>query len=180
MKSFLVLLAGGLMFVTTYAGNAGAAATGPNLHDLMKNVVAVQAQVVWDVSNQAQDAEGNPDASKLKPADWGKIAAAAGKLKQAAQALAQAEHVMAAAPGQKLDGEDAPGAFGAKQVQATIDKSPQVFHAFAQALVASMDQIATATQSKDAAKLFDVAGRLDQVCEDCHVQFWYPNQKTPR
>jgi hypothetical protein len=38
----------------------------------------------------------------------------------------------------------------------------------------------TASQKKDTATLFDVSGRLDQVCEDCHMQFWYPEQKTPR
>jgi hypothetical protein len=31
----------------------------------MKNDVAVQTQVIWDVGNRAQDDQGNPDASKL-------------------------------------------------------------------------------------------------------------------
>jgi hypothetical protein len=177
MKSSLLLAAGALMFMTANAANPSAA---PNLHDLMKNVVAIQAQVIWDVGNQAQDDQGNPDASKLKAADWTRIVNAGGKVKQAAQALGQVEHVMAAAPGQKLEGEGNPGTFGAKQVQSAIDANPKVFRAFAQALSVSMDQIVAAAQAKDAAKVFDVSGRLDQVCEDCHVQFWYPEQKTPR
>jgi hypothetical protein len=41
-----------------------------------------------------------------------------------------------------------------------------------------MEQIGAAAQSKDANKLFEVSGRLDQVCEDCHLQFWYPDQKA--
>ncbi len=176
MKSTLFLLAAALMVMGAYAANTS---VPPNLHELMKNVVAVQAQLIWDVGNRAQDDQGNPDAAKLKPTDWTRIIAAGGKVKQAAQALAQAEHVMAAAPGQKLDGEGNPGTFGAKQVQSAIDANPKVFRAFAQALGVSMDQIVAAAQTKDAAKLFDVSGRLDQVCEDCHVQFWYPEQKAP-
>src|SRR5690242_15222359 len=177
MKTTLFLLGGTLMFASAHGGNAAPAAAAPNLHDLMKTVVAVQTQVIWDVGNQAQDEQGNPDASKLKATDWGKVVTSGGKVKQAMQTLAQADHVMAAGPGQKLDGEGSPGAFGAKQVQAAIDANPKVFRAFAQALIVSMDQIVAAAQTKNAAKLFDVSGRLDQVCEDCHMQFWYPEQK---
>jgi cytochrome c556 len=47
-----------------------------------------------------------------------------------------------------------------------------------QALAASMDQIGAAARVKDAAKLFEVSGALDQVCETCHMKFWYPEQKA--
>ncbi len=96
----------------------------PISHDLMKNVVAVQAQVIWDIGNEAQDDQGNPDASELSAGDWSKLIDAASKVRQASSTLAQSDHVLA----------------------------------------------------KDAAKLFDVSGSLDQVCENCHMQFWYPQR----
>jgi len=172
----VLLLGCGLMAAGVYAADPAPAA--PNLHELMKNVVALQAQVIWDVSNNAQDDAGNPDPKKMKPADWAKIGEAAGKVKGAVQALATAPHVMAAAPGQKIDGEGGtPGAFGAKEVQKAIDANPKVFQAFAQQLNHSMDELLAASKARDAKKLFDVSGRLDQECEVCHVQFWYPDEK---
>jgi cytochrome c556 len=33
-----------------------------------------------------------------------------------------------------------------------------------------------AAKNRDATKLMDAAGGLDQVCEACHIQFWYPEQ----
>lgn len=57
----------------------------------MKDVVAVQAQVVWDVSNEALDDQGNPDASKLAAGDWTKLMDAGRKVRQVAQTLAQSE-----------------------------------------------------------------------------------------
>jgi cytochrome c556 len=175
MKSSVFLLGSGLLIASAYAADP---APAPNLHDLMKNIVAVQTQVIWDVGNNAQDEKGNPDPSKLKPADWNKVAGAAGKVKDAALTLAKATHVMAAAPGQKIDGEGkTPGAYGAKQVQKAIDANPKVLQAFAQQLSVSMDEIAGAARAKDAQKLFDVSGRLDQECEGCHTQFWYPDEK---
>lgn len=177
MKSSLFLVTTSLACIGAFA--ATSTATDPNVHDLMKKVVAVQAQVIWDVGNNAQDDAGNPDASKLKAADWSKAANAAAQIRQAAQALAHANHVLAAAPGQKLDGEGStPGAYGAKQVQAVIDKNPRLFQAFAEALTVSMSEIESAAKTKNAVKLFDASGRLDQVCEDCHMKFWYPEEKA--
>ena len=176
MKS-VYLLAGAVLFATAHAANPPAPG---NLHALMKDVVAPQTQIVWDMGNQALNDQGNPDASKLKPADWAKIAAAAGKVKQASLTLAQAEHAIAAAPGQKIDGEGNPDAFGAKDVQKVLDANPKLFRAFAQQLAVSMDEVITSTQKKNATQLADVSGRLDQVCEQCHLQFWYPNQKAPQ
>jgi hypothetical protein len=178
MKSTLYVLGGIAILAGTH--DAHSAAAPPNLHDLMKSVVAVQTQVVWDVGNQAQDDHGNPDATKLKADDWSKIISAGGKVRQVAATLAQADHVVAVAPGTKLDDQTNPGALGAKEMQAAIDAEPAKFRALAQALSASMDQIVAAAKVKDAAKLFDVSGGLDQVCESCHMQFWYPEQQAPR
>ena len=175
MKSFVLLLGSVLLVTSALAADP---APAPNLHDLMKKVVAVQTQVIWDLGNNAQDDKGNPDPSKLKAADWSKAADAAGKVKVAALSLANAPHVMAAAPGQKIDGEGkTPGAYGAKQVQTAIDANPKVLQAFALQLSASMNEIVTAAKAKDAKKLFDVSGRLDEECEGCHTQFWYPDEK---
>ena len=175
MKSSLFLLGGSLLVASAFAADP---APAPNLHELMKNVVAIQTQVIWDVGNNAQDDAGNPDAKKMKPADWTQVGTAAGKVRDAMQALAKAPHVMAAAPGQKIDGEGGtPGAFGAKDVQKVLDAKPKVFQAFAQQMIKSMDELVAASKAKDAKKLFDVSGRLDQECEVCHQQFWYPDEK---
>jgi len=180
MKPSIVLMSAALVCTAAHAANPAPAAA-PDLHDLMKKIVAVQAQVIWDVGNTAQDDKGNPDASKLKPADWAKIVTAGTQVKTVAQTLAKADHILAAAPGQKIDGDgSSPDAPTTKQVQGYVDANPQLFRAFAQALTVSMDGILAAAQAKNAQKLFDVSGNLDQVCEDCHVKFWYPNQQVPR
>jgi cytochrome c556 len=175
MKAFACVLGCSVMLVAAHEVHSAAAPA--DLHDLMKNVVAVQTQVVWDIGNQAQDDQGNPDASKLAAADWTRIIDAATKVRQASQTLARADHVQTAAPGMKIEGEGNSGALGAKQVQALIDKDPAGFRALSQALTGSMEQIGAAAKAKDAAKLFEASGALDQVCESCHMKFWYPEQK---
>jgi hypothetical protein len=173
MKSSALLLGCGLMFAI--AGNTTPAAA--NLHELMKDM-AVQTQILWDIGNRAMDDEGNPDPSKVEAADWGQIASAGGKVKQAARTLAEAKHVVGAAPGQKIQGEANPGSFGAKDVEKAVAANPKAFSAFAQQLAVNMDEILQAARTRDAAKFLEVSGGLDQVCEQCHAQFWYPQQKV--
>ena len=175
MKSLIRALAA--VALLTAACEVHSAPVSRDLHDLMKNVVAQQTQVIWDVGNRAQDEQGNPDAAKLSADDWSKLIDAAGKVREVAQTLAHSEHILAAAPGVKIDGEGNPDARGAKQVQAALDANPKEFQALSQALATSMDQVAAAAKARDAAQLFDVSGALDQVCENCHVKFWYPEQK---
>lgn len=173
MKYRLVLSCSALIAMGALA--AGTAAP-PNLHALMKNVVAVQAQVIWDIDNKSLGDDGNPAASKLTAADWNQLVAAAGKVKEGAQALASAEHVMAAAPGQKLQDEGNPGASDVKTVQRLIDSNPKAFSAFATAMATSMDGLVAAARARNIAKTNDLSGALDEICEQCHKQFWYPNQ----
>lgn len=176
-KFFSLLLASSLMFTAAHAGKA---TPGPaNLHELMKDVAA-QAQIVWDIGSGALDDEGNPDASKLKAADWDAIVTASGKGKNAAKTLVETKQLVVAAAGEKISGEENPGAFNAKDVERTIAANPQAFNGFAQALQQSMDQIVAAARTHDAAKLADVSGALDQVCEQCHLQYWYPEQNDAR
>jgi cytochrome c556 len=175
MKRITYALASIAMLVAAYEVHSAAAPS--DLHDLMKNVVAVQTQTVWDVGNEAQDDQGNPDASKLAAGDWTKVIEAAAKVRQAAQTLAHSKPVVVAPAGVTIDAEGNPDAPGAKQVQAAIDANPSAFRARSQELISSMDQIVAAAKAKDAAKLFEVSGNLDQVCENCHLQFWYPQQK---
>jgi cytochrome c556 len=170
-------LAFALGFALAGTSTFSAEAPSPNLHNLMKNVIAVQAQVIWDIGNRAQDDHGDVDPKKLTAADWAKMSAAADKVKQAAQSLASAAHVAAAAAGQKLQDEGNPGAFGAADVQKVLDAQPKVLNAMAQALVNSMDQIQGAIARRDGRKVGSVSGDLDEVCEACHKVFWYPNQK---
>lgn len=175
MKSSALLLGCGLMFAIADAGSTAPASA--NLHELMKDVAA-QAQIIWDIGNRALDEQGNLDPAKVADADWSQVVSAGGKVKQAAQMLAGAKHVIGAAAGQKIQGEGNPGSFSAKDVERVVSANPKAFSAFAQQLAASMDEILQAARARDGAKFYDVSGRLDQVCEQCHMQFWYPEQKV--
>jgi len=149
------------------------------LFEAMKDTVVPKTQVIWDITNAAQDDVGNVSAKALKAGDWAKIASAAQATSGAMRSLLAQQRVIAAPPGKKIQGEGTPGAFGAREVQKTIDASPAAFAAFSKQLLAAMDGIVAATKARDAAKVGSVAGELDGICEACHKVFWYPQQAPP-
>ena len=176
MKSLLfgpsVTMAIAIIIVAT----AQAADAPLYVYPLMKEVVAPKAQILWDVGNKIMDDDGNADGSKLKPADWTNLAAAAAAMKDASARIAAAPRVAVVAPGMKIEGEGAPGSSSAKQIQAYIDKNPRAFAAQAQALVTVTNGFLDAAKTRDAVKLMTASAKLDEACEACHVKFWYPEQ----
>jgi hypothetical protein len=147
-----------------------------NLHRTMKEVVAPQAQALWDVGNNAMDDEGKADASKIKAADWTKLAGAAQKMKDAATTLAGAKTIIAVAPGEKLQDDGTPGASSPVDIQNRIDGDRAAFNDHATKLAQISEEFLAAAKAHDGVKLTAASGRLDEVCEACHVQFWYPDQ----
>ena len=150
------------------------------LRDSMKDVVAPQAQIVWDTGNNALNDEGEPDSSRMTDADWSQTLQAGQRLRELSLAMSKAKHVTVARPRDKLQNEENPGSFNAAQVQGFIDSDPPTFAAMAEALVANAGQIVAASRARDAAKLVDASGALVEVCESCHVKFWYPPDNSKK
>ena len=170
-----------LLAVSCGALAAAAAPSKPlTLFEAMKDTVVPKTQIIWDITNAAQDDTGNVTAQALKAGDWGKIASAARESSEALHNLLAQSRVLAAPPGRKIQGEGTPGAFGAHEVQQTIDANPAAFAAFAKQLQTTMDGMVAATKAHDAPKVGTLAGDLDEICEACHKVFWYPKQAAPR
>jgi len=167
-----------LGFGAAFALIAAAQASGDSavVYTLMKDVVAPQADRLWDVGNRGVNDDGEPDGSNLSAQDWEKLADAAGKMKAAATGMSTAREIIAAPPGVKIGEEGTPGAATAQQIQQFIAKDPRGFARHAAELADISEVYIQAAAGRDAVKLQDAAGRMDAVCEACHMQFWYPEQ----
>lgn len=147
------------------------------VNEAMKDVIAPQTQIVWDVSNMAIDDKGDADGSKLTDDDWKKIIAAGDRVSARLKALAGADHLKVAQPGVKIQSEGNPGAWGAADVQKAIDADPKGFKNQAIKLAAALDATVAAAKAHNAQLLQDSSNQIDGICEDCHKQYWYPNLK---
>lgn len=176
MNSRIRWIAVGLAVVGAAGAAEGAKA---NLQLTMLTKVNPQALSLWDLTNDAQDDNGNIDAKKIKADTWAKLLEIGKSIEEGGRTLATPNGVVAAVPGAKLQDEDAPGASKAADVQRYIDAKPAEFRKHAAKLQSTGAAIVAAVNAKSGKQLTELSNSLDEVCESCHMAFWYPSQKTP-
>jgi hypothetical protein len=174
MKSTCVL--GLLMMGSTFAADT----TKANVQLTMLTKVNPQALALWDLTNDAQDDNGDIDVKKINPATWARLLEIGKAIEDGGRNLAGSNGVVAAVPGAKLQDETAPGASKAADVQRFIDAKPAAFRKHALELQNTGTALIAAVTKHDGRKLTELSNALDEVCENCHMAFWYPQQNSPK
>jgi hypothetical protein len=108
------------------------------LLDEMANHVARQAQVVWDITNAAQDDDGKPVPSKVKPGDWVKLKQAGDGMSASLVRLQSRAPLIVRLPGQQtMDEKTTPGGLTLPRYRPILMQTrlvfvpwPRVFRAF--------------------------------------------------
>jgi hypothetical protein len=60
------------------------------------------------------------------------------------------------------------------QMQAKLEKDPVLWEAKIQALRNAALEIVEVVKKKDVDALFSASEDVDQACEGCHLEYWYP------
>lgn len=148
-----------------------------NLQLIMLTQVNAQGLALWDITNNAVADSGDLDPKLITADKWAKLLEIGKALEQGGKTLATSSKIIAAAKGSKLQDEGNQGASTAADVQRYLDAKPAEFRKHAVALQKTGADVIQAATKRDTKKLNEVAGNLDAVCEDCHVVFWYPQQR---
>lgn len=74
---------------------------------------------------------------------------------------------------------EADGALDSTHIEELIAAQRSTFNAFAAALRETTATALAAIDARDPAQLVVAGGNIDQVCEACHLKFWYPHQVIP-
>ncbi len=64
------------------------------------------------------------------------------------------------------------------QMQAKLDKDPVLWTAKIQALRNVGLEVLEIVKKKDANALWQAGGDLDDACEGCHLEYWYPGDRA--
>ena len=188
--SLAVTLAIGTLLVTSACQTqpAAAPATTPaaipppeytptaTIKDIMQSVVDPNADVVWLSVTTVQSAKGTVDTAPKTDEEWAKVRHGAIALTEASNLLiVPGRHV--ARPGEK---SETPGVeLEPSEMEALINKDIPAFRMRAKALHDAGVEAIKAVDNKDAQKVFEVGEQIEQACENCHKQYWYPNEKIP-
>ena len=175
---YLLMIAPALMMLAACRNEQPQAATQPTVHALMKNKVDANADALWDLTNPVLNNDATLNAAEIDDARWNQIAERAQAVADAAGELANLKTLKLVGPGQKIADQDKIGGDQPDEVQENLNRNPTDFRQFAGALQAHMADIVSGARAHDAKKLSPLIDQLDGVCENCHLEFWYPGQKA--
>jgi cytochrome c556 len=145
-----------------------------SIEEIMESIVMPAAQAVWDSVAVNVTEKGIVETKPQTDEDWEKLRWQAVTLVEATNLLiVPGRH--AAHPGAKSEN---PGSeLEPEQIQALIDKQRPAFVAHAHVLHEAAMQALRAIDARNIDGISEAGGTIDEACESCHLQFWYPNQK---
>lgn len=142
--------------------------------ELMESIVMPSAQALWDAVGVDVTERGEVETKPETDEEWAALRAAAVTLAEAANTLlVPGRH---AAPAGEAPAEGS-GELAPAAIEALIANEHPAWVAHAQVLHVAAMQALAAVDARDTGAISEVGGTIDEACESCHVQFWYPDQR---
>jgi hypothetical protein len=189
MRAFRWLfLTSTLVFVAAFAGSCRSqppqqqapAAQGlapvATVREIMHNIVEYNAFKIFNSVAVTVTEKGTEEKQPRTDEDWD-------ELLHASIALAESPNLLMT-PGrqiakpEEMNSSDGPEELVPKDIQSKIDSNRDLWLKH----VGELQKVGTETMgivnAKNVQGLFDVGEKIDKVCENCHLEFWYPNEKA--
>jgi hypothetical protein len=168
------------------AGCGQGAAPGPQtepqyqpaatVRELMTGMVEPSADAIWESVKITFTPSGVEERAPKTDEEWNALRAHALQLMEAGNLLQMPGRAMA------RTGETAafPGIeLGPDEIQQLIEKDRPGWLMRARALSESLKPTLDAIDAKNVDMLGEAGEHIDEACENCHSQYWYPNAPEP-
>ncbi|QSA95491.1 cytochrome c [Methylococcus sp. EFPC2] len=147
------------------------------LQEIMTSIIDPNIDYVWNSVSTVSTAQGTEERQPRTDEDWNAVRQHALTVVEASNLLLVKGRAVArkgantSSGGAELHPEDIEKAIAAQR--ADFVKRTDEFHDAALRLIAAIDR-------KNADELVEAGGAVEHACEQCHSQFWYPNDKKPK
>jgi hypothetical protein len=148
-----------------------------SIQELMLNVVDPSADELWDSVSEHFTAAGSERHEPKTDADWAALRRHAIVLVEAPNLLVVKDRPVTV-KSMKVADEGSPGIYTTAQIQKAIADDPARFAAAARRLQVTAEKMVAAIDRKDPAAVELVGSEIDEACEACHTQYWYPTPET--
>jgi hypothetical protein len=150
--------------------------TTATVKDIMLHIVDPAGDMVWNSVATVIDKGGIHETVPKTDEDWFKVRSGLIMLIEGSNLLMIPGRKVAR-PGEK---SDTPGVeLEPSEMDELIAKDRAAWYQRAKTLHDVAQSVLDVVEKKDAQKLFDVGEDIDRACENCHRQYWYPNEKIP-
>ena len=172
----VIALAAGCRSQQQAAAPEGPVVVGP-IRDVMHMIVEPSAQAIFDSVAITVTSAGTTEKQPETEEEWDVVL-------HNALALAEAANLVAM-PGRRVSRpEDEntsadPSELTPAQIQEKITANPELWIKHIKQLQTVALQAYKAASDKDVQALWNIGEPIDQACETCHLEFWYPNEVRP-
>jgi len=150
------------------------------IQDIMALQIDPAADALWESVSTTVTKDGSHEHKPLTDKDWSRVHGHALMLIEGANLLLMDGRRVAREGVRQLEDHGTPGNLTTEEAQAAINANRATFVSFALALRDVGEAMLKATEAKSTDGIMDAGETMDQVCEGCHLKFWYPGQKIPR
>ena len=150
-----------------------------SMKELMANMIDPLADNIFDAVWWASGRNGIEEHRPRTDADWEKVRVGAVTLAEGIYLLKVPRPF--APPGDVNNSVGPnPPELSPAQIRAKLEKDPVLWNAKIEALRNVALETLEAVKKKDVNALFEAGSDLDDACEQCHLEYWYPGDKALR
>ena len=150
--------------------------TTATVKDIMDALVDPGSDYIWDSVETTVSAKGVEEKAPHTDEEWKQVRNHAIMLMEATNLL-QMPGRKVAKQGEKAD--DPKVELSPDQIEAEINKDRASWIKYAQGLHDATMEAFKAIEAKDTEGLLNAGDGIDNACEKCHLQYWYPNERKP-
>ena len=145
------------------------------IEEVMGHIIMPSADKLWGSVATTVSAKGVEDIVPKTDEDWETVRNYAVTIVEATNLLLIPGRRVAEAGKTQADKSELPP----EQIEAKIKGDPAMWASHVAKLHdVAMESIA-AIDKKNSDALLEAGDHLDKACEDCHLVYWYPNEKVP-
>lgn len=145
------------------------------LQELMQSEVDASADSIWDQVETTTTRSGDEEKQPRTAEEWAAVRRTAIVLIEAGNLLTVSGRRVSAVPFPA----EAAGALDSAEIERQIAGNRAAFDQYAVTLRETARTLLSAVDAQDPKALVTAGGVLDEVCESCHLAFWYPRQVIP-
>jgi hypothetical protein len=148
-----------------------------SVKELMRDMIDPASDFVFDSVGTVITKRGRVETEPRTDADWEKIRIGAVTMAEGVYLLKVPRPF--APPGDENNSTGPePEELSPAQIKAKLEADPVLWNAKIEALRNVGLEVLEIVKRRDVKELWDACENLDQACENCHLEYWYPGEKA--
>ncbi len=148
-----------------------------SVKELMRDMIDPASDSVFDSIGTVVTTHGSVEKIPKTDEDWERIRAGAVTMAEGVYLLKIPRPFAPPGDDNNSQGPD-PEELSPANIKAKLEKDPVLWNAKIEALRNVGLEVMDIVRRKDVNELWDASDNLDQACESCHLEFWYPGEKA--